>query len=101
MPSKRLASSGSCSRMSSDARKIDSSCVQERCTSSHTSSTERTVPSLPFHSVIVASKKPMKRLPAHAWRARTTQGSAAGLIAGEAHRARTNGHLQHTDEAAH
>mmetsp|Transcript_2360 Transcript_2360/g.7768 ORF Transcript_2360/g.7768 Transcript_2360/m.7768 type:complete len:203 (-) Transcript_2360:4097-4705(-) len=61
--SKRFASSGSCSRMSSEPRKMDSSEHHARCTSSHTSSTARTVPSLPFQSVICVSKNPMKRLP--------------------------------------
>ena len=63
MASKRLASSGSCSRMSSEARKMDSSCIHERDTSSHTSSVERVAASLAFHEVTVVSKKPTKRLP--------------------------------------
>ena len=63
MPSKRLASSGSCSRMSSEPRKMDSSEHHWRCTSTHASSVARTPPSFVFYELTWVSKKPTKRLP--------------------------------------
>mmetsp|Transcript_4440 Transcript_4440/g.12911 ORF Transcript_4440/g.12911 Transcript_4440/m.12911 type:complete len:317 (-) Transcript_4440:707-1657(-) len=81
--SKRLASSGSCSRMSSEPRKMDSRLHQARCTSIQSSRQARTCASLAFHWRICVSKKPMKRLPVIAcsdtsWSSRASK-TASGL----------------------
>ena len=61
MPSKRFASSGSCSRMSSEPKKMDSRLHHCRCTSTHASSVARTPPSLAFQPATALSKKSTKR----------------------------------------
>jgi len=80
MPSKRLASSGSCSRMSSEPMKMASSEHHWRCTSIQFSSTWRTPARRVFHDVICASKKPMKRLPIMFCSA-TSWSSSASMVA--------------------